>query len=260
MDQLEKKRKRFLDIDDIVGQEMSSVSRTESTFDDFDLKGKRSASAKPDGENKIKIEAFNMRDDLEEGNFDATGTFVWNKKDPQAYQDEWLSSVSKGAIERARESKDKQKQKQSAQTDKLALRWDTVSNEDLVLAIINMLEPRETVFAALARIGGSGAKQKKKKVNKWSKKGRAQMDTVDDEKERERKRLIERLTELADQAMARGISGIYDDSYEQMVRQMRVADRIPDDWMPGTLLPTTAQDEPMSTGSDPEGGLLDDIL
>ncbi|KAJ2320639.1 hypothetical protein IWW52_001244 [Coemansia sp. RSA 2704] len=251
-----KKRKRTLDIDDIEGQDMTSTTRTET--DDFDRKGKQSSDG-PADEGKNKIEAFNMRDDLEEGTFDASGTFVWNKKDPQAYQDEWLADVSGSAIQQARESKLKREQAQTAQNNDQMLRWDAVSNDDIVVSIINMLQPRETVFAALARIGGAG--KGKKKASRWSKKGRKQMDT-DGEAERERKQSIERLTELADQAMARGMASVYDDTYEQMVRQMRMVDRIPDNWAPGTLLPTLAHAEPApNAAADMDsGGLLDDIL
>ncbi|KAJ1826386.1 hypothetical protein LPJ70_007766, partial [Coemansia sp. RSA 2708] len=67
---------------------------------------------------------------------------------------------------------------------------------------------------------------------------------------------------LADQAMARGMASVYDDTYEQMVRQMRMVDRIPDNWAPGTLLPTLAHTEPApNAAADMDsGGLLDDIL
>ncbi|KAJ2449103.1 hypothetical protein EV183_005073 [Coemansia sp. RSA 2336] len=243
-------RKRHLDIDDIEGQEMTSTTRTEPAHDSFDRKGKRSEQSEDGGEERVKIEAFNMKEDLEEGSFDASGTFVWNKKDPQAHQDEWLNDVSKEAIQRARESKSRQELKQTAHTNELAQRWDSLTNNDLIVAIIEMLQPHETVFTALARLGNRGAKAKK--VSRWSKKGR-QLAT--DQKELQRRKDIEQLTELADQALARGISSVYDDTFEQMVRRMRIAGRIPDDWVPGTPLPAAAQSPPLS--ADPLGDLLD---
>ncbi|KAJ2498726.1 hypothetical protein GGH96_004084 [Coemansia sp. RSA 1972] len=234
----DKKRKRTnsSSLDDIEGQELSSVSRTERC-----------------DEQETKIEAFNMHDDLEDGSFDASGTFVWNKRDPQSYQDEWLNDVSHDTMQRARESQHKHQNEQHVRAANAEQQWLLIGDNDLTLAIINMLQPRETVFAALARIGNTGAKSKKKK--KWGKKN---MDPEEMEKERTRRQDIERLTELADQAMARGMS-VYDETYEQMVRRMRVAGRIPDDWVPGTMLQTTAQlnDEPYN---DSDKGLLDDIL
>ncbi|KAI7825454.1 hypothetical protein BX661DRAFT_184607 [Kickxella alabastrina] len=273
-----KKRKRFLDIADIEGQEMSSTSRVEDGFGSSgDRKGKRAEggdSEDDEGEGKVRIEAFNMKDDLEEGQFDANGNFVWNKKDPQTYQDSWLDGISKTAIERARESKAKQDREPpqnnySNSGSSTAVPWDTVSNDDISLAIINLLQPRETVLNALARIGGP----KKKVKNKWSKKAKAKAkaatdeDGGDGEQERERRGAIEQLTELADRAMARGLVNIYDETYEQLVRQMRMANRIGDDWEVGTFLPTLAMPLTPATAYAPSGagdggeagGLLDDL-
>ncbi|KAJ2881041.1 hypothetical protein H4R27_004342 [Coemansia aciculifera] len=250
----EKKRKRFLDLDDIEGQEMSSASRTEDANDDLDVarynKGKQAERdaigyGSDDGESgrgRVKIEAFNMKEDFEEGKFDASGNFVWNKQDPHAYQDDWLNDVSQSAIAQARESKAKRENSSlctSADNDEG--RWDAASDEDIIVEILNALRPRETVLTALARIGGP----KQKSKNKWaSKKGKQKGSVVADDgsdggKEAERKRAIEHLTVLADQAMVRGMVNIYDDTYEQLVRQMRVAGRIPDDWIVGTPLQTS---------------------
>ncbi|KAI8319345.1 hypothetical protein GQ54DRAFT_265511 [Martensiomyces pterosporus] len=279
---LEKKRKRYLDIDDIEGQEMSSTSRTEVDGADspsgLDRKGKApeytaAATDADDSESEqgTKIEAFNMKDDLEEGKFDAQGNFVWNKKDPQAYQDGWLDGLSRGTIEKARESKEKQDKQQQSHEQGLSKRWDSVSNDDIIIAIINLLQPRETILNALARIGGP----KKKAKKRWGKKAKgkaadAEAD-ADSEKEKERKNKIEELTELSDQAMARGMVNIYDESYEQLVRQMRIAGRVHDAWQAGELLPTAAAgtagqsriEMPSATTNDDTdgdgGGLLDDL-
>ncbi|KAJ2157377.1 hypothetical protein GGF46_004553 [Coemansia sp. RSA 552] len=250
----DRKRKRYLDIGDIEGQEMSSVSRTEAPEASLaDPKGKRVEAEAAQEPGSSRIEAFNMKDDMDEGSFDAMGNFVWNKKDPQSYQDHWLADVSNSAISKARDSKAKEDQRQTTRSQHIALRWDAISNDDIILEIINTLQPGETVFSALARIGGP----KKKTKNKWSKRARMKKaeEDKDDYKECQRKHDIERLTELADQAMARGLSSVYEDTYEQLVRQMRLADRVPDDWTPGTLLPTTCL-----PGPDDGSGLLDDLL
>ncbi|PIA13704.1 hypothetical protein COEREDRAFT_32779, partial [Coemansia reversa NRRL 1564] len=236
----DKKRKRYLEISEIEGQEMSSESRVEGAGGLDSRKGKEAengndeAGQSEDTKNAVKIEAFNMRDDLEEGSFDTQGNFVWNKKDPQAYQDSWLNNVSRSSMQLARESKERQgQQQQNAQTQKTK-RWDKVSNDDIIISVINMLLPHETVFAALARVGG------RKKKSKWSnrraknkKNQQHKQDEMEEDKDdADRKEKIEKLTELADQAMARGMSYVYEDNYEQLVRKMRIAERIPDDWIP----------------------------
>ncbi|KAJ1725755.1 hypothetical protein LPJ53_000016 [Coemansia erecta] len=248
-----KKRKRYLDIADIEGQEMDSTTRSEPKHEILVGKGKGKESEHPDdneGE-KVKIEAFNMKEDLEEGQFDAHGNFVWNKKDSQMYQDSWLDGISKTSISQARESKAQRDQQQSASDRSTANRWDGISNDDIIIAIINLLRPRETVINALARVGGP-----KKKTKKWGKKAKDK----DNDKEKERRRNIEQITELADQAMSRGLVNIYDETYEQLVRQMRVVERIDEDWEIGTTLPTPAlkTDTNVDKSSD-IGDLLDDL-
>ena len=44
-----------------------------------------------DGETKIT--PFNMKDELEEGYFDGSGMYIWNKKDADEVKDSWLDSV-----------------------------------------------------------------------------------------------------------------------------------------------------------------------
>ncbi|KAJ2386155.1 hypothetical protein H4S02_003989 [Coemansia sp. RSA 2611] len=243
----EKKRKRFLDLDDIEGQEMSSASRTEGNDSFKSKEPEREASGSDDesGRGRIRIEAFNMKDDFEEGKFDASGNFVWNKQDPQAYQDDWLHDVSQSAITQARESK--------AKRDSESLhtlgdgRWE--SNDDIIMEILDVLRPRETVLTALARIGGP----KQKSKNKWANKKANQKgpDADDSGKDAERKRAIEHLAVLADQAMARGMADIYEDTYEQFVRQMRIAGRIPDDWIVGTPIQSSSA---IAVGASPPSG------
>ncbi|KAJ2226070.1 hypothetical protein IWW45_007613 [Coemansia sp. RSA 485] len=260
-----KKRKRYLDISEIQGQEMDSQSRVESRDAGLkDRKGKRTEVSwdnsdvdDSNDEGRVRIEAFNMKDDLEEGQFDAQGNFVWNKKDPQQHQDIWLQGISKTAITQARESA-ATRESQQTNNQRLANRWQTLSNDDIILGIINQLQPGETILNALARIGGKPKKKNNKNKNKWSKK-----NSVDAKKEAERRQGIEILTEFADQMMARGVINIYDETFEQFVRQMRVAGRIADDWAVGSPLATPAMPLTMQTGLDVEendaGGLLDDL-
>ncbi|KAJ2808738.1 hypothetical protein H4R20_000683 [Coemansia guatemalensis] len=262
----DKRRKRYLEISEIEGQEMSSESRVESAGGLDSRKGKEAEHGQQQGyeepgesegaTNGVKIEAFNMRDDLEEGSFDTQGNFVWNKKDPQAYQDSWLNNVSRSTMQLARESKERQGQQQQDAQTQSTKRWDSISNDDIIISIINMLLPHETVFAALARIGGR--KKKTKWSNKRAKNKKNQHDEMEvDKDDAERKEKIEKLTELADQAMARGMSYVYEDTYEQLVRKMRIAERIPDDWIPGTIIMTAAE---VSTDNNDGSGLLDDLL
>jgi hypothetical protein len=53
--------------------------------------GQEASTIEFDGETKIT--PFNMKDELEEGYFDANGTYIWNKKDAEEIRDSWLDSV-----------------------------------------------------------------------------------------------------------------------------------------------------------------------
>ncbi|KAJ2027902.1 hypothetical protein IWW57_002405 [Coemansia sp. S610] len=233
----EKKHKRFLDLDDIEGQEMSSASRTEENGSFKGKEPEREASGSDD-------------ETTEEGKFDASGNFVWNKQDPQAYQDDWLHDVSQSAIMQARESK--------AKRDSESLHmpgdghWE--SNDDIIMEILNVLRLRETVLTALARIGGP----KQKSKNKWANKKAKQKgpDADDSGKEAERKRAIEHLPVLADQAMARGMADIYEETHEQFVRQMRIAGHIPDYWIVGTPIQSSTA---IAVGASPPSGTRADV-
>ncbi|RKP39306.1 hypothetical protein BJ085DRAFT_27853 [Dimargaris cristalligena] len=65
------------------------------------------------------------------------------------------------------------------------------------------------------------------------------------------KRSIERVTELCDLMMARGDFQIYETTYEQIVRELRQRDMIPDDWIPGTPLPSESTPAGEGTTSSP---------
>ncbi|KAJ2360199.1 hypothetical protein H4S02_012020 [Coemansia sp. RSA 2611] len=186
-----------------------------------------------------------MKDDFEEGKFDASSNFVWNKQDPQAYQDDWLHDVSQSTIMQARESKAKQ---DSELLHTLGDgRWE--SNDDIIMEILDVLCLRETVLTALARIGGP----KQKSKNKWANKKAKQKgpNANDSGKDAERKRAIEHLTVLVDQAMARGMADIYEETYEQFVRQMRIAGHIPNDWIIGMPIQSSSA---IAVGASPPSG------
>ncbi|KAJ1965446.1 hypothetical protein GGI12_000783 [Dipsacomyces acuminosporus] len=262
----DKKRKRRLDAEDAERQEADSALPAKTDRIRYtDRKGKSPDYANANGlesEDETKLEPLNMEGNLEEGKFDAQGNFIWNKKDPQAYQDDWLQGLSSDAIEKAKDSKEKQDKQQLANERDLSKRWDSISNDDIIVAVINMLQPRETVLNALARIGGPKKKAKKRWGKKAANKASGNATDADSAKEAERKKKIDELTELADQAMARGMVNIYEDTYEQFVRQMRVTGRIHDDWQPGEALSTAVTpDNPTVNGNAVEdgGGLLDDL-
>ena len=53
-----------------------------------------------------KLDAFNMKNEQEEGRFDAQGNFVRKAADPDAVHDSWLEGVSKKDMKKAKEAAD----------------------------------------------------------------------------------------------------------------------------------------------------------
>ncbi|KAI9853148.1 MAG: hypothetical protein M1838_000004 [Thelocarpon superellum] len=270
-----KKDVRFLEADEIEGQE--AYSRAGGRVDvDFTRngaipdKGKRkdgdSSDESEDEENADKkdvdeevgagglkshapkLDAFNMRGELEEGRFDTQGNFVRKAADPDAVHDSWLEGVSKKDMKRARDAAEKREEERR----RTAREADQVLTADILRTLITRLEKSETVLEALARWGRGG--EKKKKQPKWQNKNRARkrQDEMDldadadttrppshpDPAETRRTEAVEAITGAADHLLTRGQTNIYDDTRETLIRQFRR--ETDEDWVEAAAPKTTA--------------------
>ena len=254
---VKKKEVRFLDEDEIEGQVQSSKSGGHVSAD-FGLnghasgKGKGKAARDNDVESSTdsevddevraevgedvdeeigaggkkthapKLDAFNMRNENEEGRFDDQGNFVRKAADPDAVHDTWLEGLSKKDMKKAKEAADKrdeERRQRNAQDD-------AILTSDVLKRLIPMLERAETVFEALARLGkGKGKDRKPKWQNKMKNKKQQQssMNDVDmgeeDPAEVRRREAVEAITAAADLLLTRGQTEIYDAERELLVRQ-----------------------------------------
>ncbi|KAG0341008.1 hypothetical protein BG004_006182 [Podila humilis] len=193
-----------------------------------------------DSEGNLKIEAFNMKEELEEGGeIDASGNFI-RKIDPDRFHDNWLEGLSRKEIQAAREAHERKARQ--AQIEEKEAAASAMTETDIYLELVNILRPSESVVEALQRLGGgkkSGAKPAKKKS--WQKNSKhmdedkppSAVETVSED-EKARKEAIEKLTDLCDKMMAMGHFDIYEVTYEKVVRQLRIAEMISDDWEVGT--------------------------
>lgn len=221
------KAKGLLTIDDINGQEDSDIDS--------------------DDEGAVKIEAFNLKDDMQEGKFDAQGNFVWNAKDPDEYHDSWLKGISKSEINKAKLAKAKQFERQaqldkaknnSLSADDALVSLDLLTVDEIKLRLINIMRPQESVLGSLSRLGGGSQSKRKPRANKNRAKKEAleNPDTapLDPEQEAQRKKDINQLTDIAAHLLELGHLNIYQETYETLVRSARISELIPDDWIPGT--------------------------
>ncbi|KAI1269446.1 hypothetical protein F5Y18DRAFT_414450 [Xylariaceae sp. FL1019] len=194
-----------------------------------------------------KVEAFNLKQEKEEGRFDEAGNFVRKAVDPDAVHDRWLEGVSKKDMKKAAEAHEKREaeQRQKRRDDE-----DTL-NPDLLKSLITHLERGETALEALARLGRGQNKTKAKKVPKWKQKRQTHktdsMD-VDDEKAKEKeaedpeqiriKNAIDAITDAADKLLGRDRPDVYDRERELLIREfVRETD---EDWVEPESEPTAS--------------------
>ncbi|KAI0854766.1 hypothetical protein F4860DRAFT_84576 [Xylaria cubensis] len=240
------KEVRFMSTGEIQGQEAESksgghihIDGAEESSDD-DEEAIALAIQEEDVDDEVgaggrkkhapKIEAFNLKQENEEGRFDEAGNFVRKAIDPDAVHDRWLEGLSKKDMRRAAEAHEKREAEQREKRRK----EDSALTSDLLKSLITHLERGETALEALARLGRSQTKKTKvKKVPRWKQKKQAvksdSMD-VDEEKgtkekepedpEQTRiKEAIDAITDAADKLLGRDRPDVYDRERERLIRE-----------------------------------------
>ncbi|KAF6820029.1 Lin1 family protein [Colletotrichum sojae] len=227
---------RFLDDDQIQGQDLTSKGGGQIRLDDeesSDDEADKELAIQEEGideevglgglkRNAPKVEAFNMKEEQEEGRFDEDGNYVRKAVDPNAVHDKWLEGLSKKDMKKAAEAHEKRE----AEARRLRMENDDLLTTDLLKALILRLDRGETPLEALARLAKGQPKQKK--IPKWKlkkmNKGGDDMMDVDQDKELSpeqvrRKEAIEAITDAADKLLSRDHAEIYDEEREMLVRE-----------------------------------------
>lgn len=160
---------------------------------------------------QVKIEAFNLEEEDEEGNFDLDGNYIRNEKplDENNTQDQWMDQIKGFEIAKAKVAHEKRErlQKEKRQSSRSS------STASLLRKLIEILEPAETPMEALARFKPQkGSKNNSKKFAK----------SPDHEKENIRKKTVFELTAYCDELINdKGLSEIYDLSREELMRNFK---------------------------------------
>lgn len=247
------KQVSFLEEDEIEGQVAGSKSRGHISANfALDPNGKLSSHAMDDQEssddeedavlaaqeedvdeevgaggrkrNAPKVDAFNMKQEQEEGRFDSAGNFVRKAADPDAIHDTWLEGVSKKEMKKAAEAHEKRE----AERRQKQLEDDAMLTSDILSSLIVRLEKGETVLEALARLGKGQTKTKK--VPKWKlkkqHKANDDMDidaskTAEDPEQIKIKEAVNAITGAADQLLTRDQTDIYEQEREMLIRQYK---------------------------------------
>ncbi|KAK3946295.1 LIN1-like protein [Diplogelasinospora grovesii] len=240
------KEVRYLSDDEIEGQDQTSKSGGKvrmywdenPSSDDDDEADVEAAIAEEGVDEEVgagglknhapKIDAFNMKQEQEEGAFDEAGNYIRKAADADAVHDRWLEGVSKKEIKKAavaqakRDAELRQKQREN----------DAILTADLLKTLILKLERSETVLEALARLGKGQTKPKKipkwkqKKKNAKNNNGEDAMDVdaeeekpPEDPKQVKIKEAINAVTDAADKLLERDYADIYDLERERLARE-----------------------------------------
>lgn len=187
-DKGKEKKKDFMDLDDIEGQELDkgkdAVSDSESDSD-VEIAGDEATERKRRKEKALgnEVTGFNMKEEMEEGKFTADGeTYVENAKDEGDKHDVWLTDVDKDVMKKARRAH-KLREKQEADREAAEARGVGKEREvELMTAAVDLMERGETVLEALQRLG-KDAEDKRKKEDQGKKKSWA-------ERQKERKAMM----------------------------------------------------------------------
>ncbi|XP_055629243.1 CD2 antigen cytoplasmic tail-binding protein 2 homolog isoform X2 [Toxorhynchites rutilus septentrionalis] len=184
-----------------------------NVLNDNEIEGEEEGIARVDGE--MKFTPFNMKEEMEEGHFDADGHYLWKKG--AEIRDNWLDNIDWVKIKNDPDYKDKKGEGEvrglgeSDSEDEEDEKSKRVDSCTIYRNILEMMEPKETIKKALQRIGKKNAKLTTAQRWKMKKAG-----TLDDSSEK-----VTRLTELANEILTReGNMDIYEETYEMVQKKI----------------------------------------
>ncbi|CEI91033.1 hypothetical protein RMCBS344292_05338 [Rhizopus microsporus] len=215
----EKKKKKNPN-DEIEGQDYTSYDREEDEEGD---------------KKEVKITAFNMKAELEEGTLDENGNYIRNKEDPQAFHDKWMEGITRREINQAKEAHEKREREEALKEAERQANLPQTQT-DIYRALVEYLQPGQSVQEALTSLANSLPKKlpawKQKMLDKKNKNKKQSTPALSEEEEEVRRKKVEAITGLADQMMALGYFNVYDDTFEMMIRHLRKEGVVSQDWMP----------------------------
>ncbi|KAK7938278.1 hypothetical protein WMY93_001604 [Mugilogobius chulae] len=234
------KGKHSLDSDEEDEAEESS-SKYDILADD-DVEGQENATI--DFDEGVSITPFNLKEEMEEGHFDSEGNY-FIKKETQI-RDNWLDNIDwvrikeqpfkkkkkglgakrkrrVGDEDEAEEEKKREEEQGASEEEEEEEREEperedplaSLSHSQLTQAVVDLLQPGETVAAGLRRLGGLKGRKKKLK------------DEGDTEGETKRDAdKLDRLTALADRLVGSGDYEIYQQTYEKLSYRLKSSEPV----------------------------------
>jgi CD2 antigen cytoplasmic tail-binding protein 2 len=151
-----KKKKDYLRLGDIEGQEFNSGSDVDS--EDDEPEDEDDAERRKKAGMGYELSSFNMRDEMEEGKFTEDGSYV-RSFDPHSVHDRWMEGLGEREIKMARRRKRQQEkeQKEKMQAEERELQ-ESGGKGALEKELLELLKKGETVLEALQRLGTQAKK------------------------------------------------------------------------------------------------------
>lgn len=151
-----KKKKDYLRLGDIEGQEFNSGSDVDS--EDDEPEDEDDAERRKKAGMGYELSSFNMRDEMEEGKFTEDGSYV-RSFDPHSVHDRWMEGLDEKEIKMARRRKRRQakEQKEKMQAEEKELQ-ESGGKVALEKELLELLKKGETVLEALQRLGTQSKK------------------------------------------------------------------------------------------------------
>lgn len=185
-----------------------------------DLEGQEDATI--DFDEGIKITPFNLKEEMEEGHFDAEGNYFEKKE--EVIRDEWLDSLDWVKIKERGEQFRKYVSDDEGKFEDADEPADQIKQ---IKEILGIILPGETILKALRRLGGkeSGRGKSSSASSRWQPKSKKAKASGGGDSEHltpdEDKQTLLKLTELADHLLQAGNFSIYQDTYEKLAHKVK---------------------------------------
>uniref|UniRef100_A0A2M4BRI3 Putative cd2 antigen cytoplasmic tail-binding protein 2 n=1 Tax=Anopheles marajoara TaxID=58244 RepID=A0A2M4BRI3_9DIPT len=192
-----------------------------NVLDDNEIMGEEDGIARTDGETKIT--PFNMKEEMEEGHFDADGHYLWKKT--AEVKDHWLDNIDWVKLKNDpnyKERPDKgdnrglgdSSDSDSEDENKKGAKFDDIATYRQML---ELMEPKESVKRALQRLGKGTAKLTT--AQRWKLKKAGQAPDESSAK-------ITKLTALSNDILTNsGNMDVYEETFEMIQRKVTDAQR-----------------------------------
>ncbi|XP_034450106.1 CD2 antigen cytoplasmic tail-binding protein 2 [Hippoglossus hippoglossus] len=232
------KGKHSLDSDEEDEGEVKNSSKYDILASD-DVDGQEGATI--DFDEGVSITPFNLDEEMQEGHFDSEGNYFVKKE--EQIRDNWLDNIDwvrikeqpfkqkkKGlAAKRKRrvgdeDEAEEEKKREEQQADKKNEEDDeeeemepaedplaSYTQQQLTEAVLELVQPGETVATALRRLGGL----------KGRKRGKLREESEPTEDTKRDAEKLDRLTALADRLVGSGMFEIYQQTYEKLAYLMK---------------------------------------